>query len=152
MSRKVERVSVCCPTCGEAFETTEQRIAADRGKFCSKACSARMNSTKHGHTTHSSLSKTYTTWSMMIQRCRNPNATKYPRYGALGIDVCERWNQFHNFLEDMGPRPEGLTLDRKNNELGYSKENCRWATLAEQAANKRPRGSVLPRASEATTQ
>lgn len=80
----------------------------------------------------------------MIQRCTNPNRRDYRWYGARGIKVCERWESFENFLEDMGERPEGLTLDRKDFNGHYELSNCRWATKAEQMANKRPSTLVVP--------
>lgn len=75
--------------------------------------------------------------SNMKTRCNNLKFNKYQNYAGRGILVCERWNSFLNFLEDMGIRPEGKTLDRVNNNLGYFKENCRWATIMEQSINKR---------------
>ena len=75
----------------------------------------------------------------MLQRCNNPNSQRYKDYGGRGITVCKRWLKFENFLADMGDRPRGLTLDRKNNDKGYYKRNCHWATYEQQAANKRPR-------------
>lgn len=74
----------------------------------------------------------------MIQRCANPKNIAYPYYGGRGITVCARWQSFPNFLEDMGERPPGTTIDRRDNEKGYSKDNCRWATRQEQDGNKRP--------------
>jgi hypothetical protein len=74
---------------------------------------------------------------MMLQRCTNPNYPQYADYGGRGITVCKRWRVFKNFLDDMGVRPEGLTLDRKNNSKGYSPANCKWATRAEQQRNRR---------------
>jgi hypothetical protein len=72
----------------------------------------------------------------MISRCTNPEATGYHRYGGRGIDVCDRWmKSFWNFLEDMGKRPPKHSLDRINNDLGYSKENCRWSTQEDQCNN-----------------
>jgi hypothetical protein len=74
---------------------------------------------------------------MMLQRCRNPKNPRYKYYGARGITVCERWNNYKNFLADMGRCPVGLTLDRIDNEKGYTPTNCRWTTWKEQNNNNR---------------
>lgn len=72
----------------------------------------------------------------MHTRCTNPNHVYFKYYGARGIKVCERWDKFENFFADMGPRPSPThTLERKNNDLGYFKRNCRWATRKEQNQN-----------------
>lgn len=81
-------------------------------------------------------------WAGIKSRCYNTSRKDYPRYGGRGITICERWlESFENFYEDMGPRPiedkVRFSLDRKNNDLGYYKENCRWATDKEQANNRR---------------
>lgn len=94
---------------------------------------------KHGHarTRHHSASATYHCWSSMKSRCLNPDNKMYKYYGGRGINVCDRWMKFENFFVDMGEKPNGLSLDRINNDLGYFKENCRWATDDEQGGNKR---------------
>jgi hypothetical protein len=73
----------------------------------------------------------------MLNRCRNPNCAGAHFYGGRGITICERWRKFESFFVDMGEQPEGKTLDRINSNLGYFKENCRWATPTEQARNRR---------------
>lgn len=91
---------------------------------------------KHGHTVNGILSPTYMSWKAMKARCTNPNDYRYYRYGGRGITICERWlSSFENFLEDMGERPAGKTLDRINLNKGYFPDNCRWADSYEQAAN-----------------
>lgn len=83
----------------------------------------------------------YNSWDHMKQRCLNKRNSAYEYYGGRGITVCKRWLEkpdgFHNFLEDMGPRPEGCSLDRIDNDKGYSKDNCRWANQSIQSYNQR---------------
>lgn len=81
--------------------------------------------------------RTYGIWQAMRGRCLNPNNSRWTSYGGRGIAVCERWNSFQNFLEDMGEVPDKLTLDRINVDGNYEPSNCRWATWEEQAKNKR---------------
>jgi len=90
---------------------------------------------KHGM----SRTKTYKSWLSMRERCNNPNRENYKNYGGRGIIICDRWISFDNFIIDMGERPNGKTLDRINNNKGYSKENCRWATNVIQGRNQRIR-------------
>lgn len=79
--------------------------------------------------------RTYGVWQAMRDRCTNPHRADYHRYGGRGITVCKRWDKFENFLADMGEAPPNLTLDRKDNDKGYSPKNCRWATRNQQSYN-----------------
>lgn len=88
---------------------------------------------KHGY----SDTPTYHSWKAMKQRCLNPSNPEHRNYGARGITVCGRWMKFENFLADMGPKPDGKTLDRVNNDLGYSQRNCKWNTPVEQNRHMR---------------
>jgi len=94
---------------------------------------------KHGHAPSKDKlpSPTYHSWRAMKQRCLNPNHKGYHDYGARGITICERWMNFENFLHDMGIRPDGTEIERKDNSLGYFKENCVWATHSTNCRNTR---------------
>lgn len=89
------------------------------------------------HPYHIKYPPEYWVCTTMRQRCTNPQAISYPHYGAKGITFSDAWNRFAQFYEDMGPRPgKGWTIERKNNDLGYSKENCVWATRKQQNWNR----------------
>lgn len=131
----------CSCECGN----TKVIVAATLRKGTSKSCGcthiAAMNKARFKNGARRSsdpgLRRLYAAWHGMKQRCRNPNHKDFKYYGARGIDVCERWESFENFMSDMGTRPEGKTLDRIRVNENYSPDNCRWATHVEQRANQR---------------
>jgi hypothetical protein len=92
---------------------------------------------RHGGYVGRKATPTYSSWSAMRNRCLNPNHPGFKNYGGRGITVCERWSDFALFLADMGERPAGLQLDRIDNSKGYSPDNCRWTTQAENLNNRR---------------
>ena len=103
----------------------------------------RKSKTKHGQALgFGAYASEYHTWKTMRQRCLNPASSDFHDYGARGISVCDKWSDFKEFLEDMGPKPsEKHSLDRINVNGNYEPSNCRWATQTEQARNRRARGT-----------
>lgn len=128
----------CRCSCGNT--TYAVGAALKRGEYKSCGCwtKDRMRITPPGRKHGATGTPTYASWVVMRRRCLDKNFKDYPLYGGRGIKICSRWlKSFANFLEDMGERPEGYTLDRVDCDKGYSKENCRWASRLTQGNNTR---------------
>lgn len=126
---------MCICDCGKEISVASGHLKSAHTKSC--GC-FNTDSTLQRFTTHGeSYGSTFAAWRNMKQRCTNPKNPAYPNYGGRGITVCDRWMVFENFLADMGKRPDGTSIDRVDNDAGYSKENCRWTDRATQSRNKR---------------
>jgi hypothetical protein len=126
--------------CGNTVVARRNNVKRGRTKSCGclrdQLTSVRnVKATKHGHATR--RSPEYLSWSAMKSRCLNPRAPNFSKYGGRGISVAQAWvESFGAFLADLGPRPAGTSLDRIDGAGGYEPGNCRWATPAEQRANR----------------
>ena len=139
MTEKHESRWVCQCDCGAVAVKDGAKLK--RGSL--KSCGCLIYESVGGPVKHG-MAKTgiYKQWHAMKSRCLNKNHKAYPYYGGRGITVCDRWLMFENFYADMGDCPDGMSIERKNNDLGYSLDNCKWATTQEQSRNKRPRHSI----------
>jgi hypothetical protein len=131
---------VCRCECGAEHEVLGKQLRSGKNMGCPNCrwTAAERNRQRLQFTTHGmSKSPTYRSWYTMHRRCSEAKFKDFPYYGGRGIQVCERWNSFENFLADMGMRPPGQTLDRKNCDGNYEPGNCRWATHRTQMNNTR---------------
>lgn len=126
---------LCRCECGQEKVIRAKSLLAGQ----TKSCGCQRNACSHGHARLKAHSAEYRTWVSIRQRCYQPSHVSFPNYGGRGIKVCARWrNSFEAFLADMGPRPDGHWIERKDNDGNYEPSNCIWATPLEQARNKRP--------------
>lgn len=129
------RIWLCICDCGEKINVLGSSLRSGNTKSC--GCLFKENLIKRNTTHAMSNSYLHKIWQSMIQRCTYKKDKRYKNYGGRGINVCKRWLKFENFFEDMGHRTsKNHSLDRINNNKGYYKSNCRWATPLEQANNK----------------
>lgn len=124
-----------CGTIGFIVRTSALRSGNTESCGCLRMESMKIRCITHGHSHKGKTTPTYASWSQMIQRCTNPKTDAFPRYGGRGIKVCDRWSSFENFLADMGEKPIGLTIGRKDNDGNYEPRNCRWETHTQQMQN-----------------
>jgi hypothetical protein len=129
---------MCVCSCGNEKPIRGSPLTSDKIKSC--GCFQIESATLRGlsnHTHQMTGTATYGSWRAMMRRCYESAAESYSRYGGAGIEVCPSWHAFENFFADMGIRPEGTTLDRKDGSKNYEPENCRWSTPEQQAQNRR---------------
>lgn len=128
--------TLCHVVCTCGIEKIIRLSKLKSGEIKSCGCLARelsvARATKHG----GYYKPSHWVWNAMLSRTLNPKHPQWHRYGGRGITVCDAWKVYEKFVEDMGEPPEGMQLDRCKNHLGYSKDNCRWATPKENSRNK----------------
>jgi len=130
-----QRTWRCICDCGKITVVHQGSLRNGRSKSC--GCYQRELAYLVGVSHGRCGSRVYKAWDAMKQRCQNPNEQYYCHYGGRGIKVCDRWQVFENFYEDMGDPPMGFSLERVDNAKGYSPKNCIWADCKTQARNRR---------------
>jgi hypothetical protein len=125
----------CLCDCGAATTTLAKYLLCGDTTSCGCRKREALVESRIVHSNAGSL--TYWVWGSMVQRCSNPKNKAYKDYGGRGIKVCDRWREFAKFFEDMGEKPDDMTLDRKDNDGDYTLHNCRWSSATEQNNNRR---------------
>jgi hypothetical protein len=141
MVGRVNRVAQweCLCDCGNITVATSGNLKAKtRSCGCLRKEVTSQSWTRHGHAkVLEGRTPEYQSWTSMLARVRATTGRRFQDYGSRGITVCDRWLSFENFLADMGPRPDGTSIDRIDNDGNYEPGNCRWATDSQQVSNRR---------------
>ena len=134
---------ICRCDCGNIVKVVGNNLGGHKTISCgcyNRERDRRGDNFKHGGLLNSKKERLYSIWSGMKQRCNNPNAPNFPRYGGRGITICDEWSDYTAFREWAlsNGYADNLTIDRIDNDKGYSPDNCRWATKAQQVINRAP--------------